>query len=111
TDWLTGHPQAKHILSTSIDDERATGIAKAFVATRRDAYAVGQGCDTVGIDAVKKAPPSTNRYLGCVAFFPDKYPDYVVPIGLDVLEWKPVPHALHIQHKFLNHDTIRRYYP
>jgi ribose transport system substrate-binding protein len=111
TDWLTGHPQAKHILSTSIDDERATGIAKALVATRRDGYAVGQGCDTVGIDAVKSAPPATNRYLGCVAFFPDKYPNYLIPIALDVLAGKPVPQEIHIEHKFLTHDTIRRYYP
>ena len=111
TDWLTGHPQAKHILSTTIDDERSTGVAKAFVATRRDGYAVGQGCDTVGIAAVKSAVASKNRYLGCVAFFPDKYPNYLIPIALDVLQGKPVPQEIHIAHKFLNHATIRKYYP
>jgi ribose transport system substrate-binding protein len=111
TDWLTGHPQATHILSTSIDDERATGIAKALVASRRDGYAVGQGCDTVGINAVKSAATAKNHYLGCVAFFPDKYPDYLVPIALDVLEGKPVPQEIHIAHRFLTHSTIRKYYP
>jgi ribose transport system substrate-binding protein len=111
TDWLTGHPQATHILSTTIDDERSTGVAKAFVATRRDGYAVGQGCDTVGIAAVKSATPSKNRYLGCVAFFPDKYPTYLVPIALDVLQGKPVPQEIHIAHKFLTHATIGKYYP
>jgi ribose transport system substrate-binding protein len=110
TDWLTAHPQAKHILSTTIDDERSTGVAKAFVATRRDGYAVGQGCDTVGIDAVKSAPASKNRYLGCVALFPDKYPTYVMSIALDVLEGKPVPQEVHVAHKFLTNATIRHYY-
>jgi ribose transport system substrate-binding protein len=111
TDWLTAHPQAKHIVSTTIDDERSTGVAKAFLASRRDGYAVGQGCDTVGIDAVKSAAPAKNRYLGCVAFFPDKYPNYLIPIALDVLSGKPVPQEIHIAHKFLTHTTIGRYYP
>jgi ribose transport system substrate-binding protein len=111
TDWLTGHPQAQHIVSTTIDDERSTGVAKALVATRRDGYAVGQGCDTVGIAAVKSATPSKNRYLGCVAFFPDKYPNYVTSIALDVLKGKPVPQEVHIAHKFLNHANIGKYYP
>jgi ribose transport system substrate-binding protein len=110
TDWLTAHPQAKHILSTTIDDERATGIAKAFVASHRDGYAVGPGCDTVGIAAVKEAPAATNRYLGCVAFFPEKYPNYVMSIALDVLQGKPVPQEVHIAHKFLDHNTIGAYY-
>jgi ribose transport system substrate-binding protein len=110
TDWLTAHPQAKHILSTTIDDERSTGVAKAFLATRRDGYAVGQGCDTVGIDAVKSAPAAKNRYLGCVAFFPDKYATYAMSIALDVLQGKPVPQEVHVAHRFLTNATIRRYY-
>lgn len=110
TDWLTAHPQAKHILSTTIDDERATGIAKAFVASHRDGYAVGPGCDTVGIAAVKEAPATKNRYLGCTAFFPEKYPNYVMSIALDVLQGKPVPQEVHIAHKFLDHNTIGSYY-
>jgi ribose transport system substrate-binding protein len=111
TDWLTAHPQAKHVLATSIDDERATGQAKALLASHRNGVAVGQGCDTVGIDTVKAAAVATNAYLGCVAYFPDKYPDYLVPIALDVLSGKAVPQEIHIAHKFLTHGTIRKYYP
>jgi ribose transport system substrate-binding protein len=111
TDWITAHPQAKHVLATSIDDERATGIAKAFVATQTDGVALGPGCDQVGIEAVKSAPTSENKYLGCVAFYPEKYPDYLMSIGLDVLAGKPVPQEVHIVHKFLDHDTIGEAYP
>jgi ribose transport system substrate-binding protein len=111
TDWLTAHPQAKHVLATTIDDERATGQAKALIAARRDGVAVGQGCDTVGIGAVKSAPVSENKYLGCVAFFPDRYPNYLIPIALDVLMGKPVPQEIHIAHTFLTNATIRKYYP
>jgi ribose transport system substrate-binding protein len=111
TDWITAHPQAKHVLATSIDDERATGIAKALVASRTDGVALGPGCDQVGIAAVKSAPTSENKYLGCVAFYPERYPDYLMSIGLDVLAGKPVPQEVHIVHKFLNHDTIGQAYP
>jgi ribose transport system substrate-binding protein len=108
TDWLTAHPQAKHIVATTIDDERATGIAKAFVATRRDAVAVGQGADTVGIAAIKDAPVSKNDYLGTVAFFNNKYALYMMSVALDVLAGKPVPQEVHVQHTFITHDTLSK---
>jgi ribose transport system substrate-binding protein len=108
TDWLTAHPQAKHIVATTIDDERATGIAKAFVATRRDGVAVGQGADTVGIAAVKDAPVSKNDYLGTVAFFNNKYALYMMSIALDVLEGKPVPQEVHLKHVFITHGSVSK---
>lgn len=111
TDWLTAHPQAQHVLSTAIDDERSSGVAKAFVADGRDAMSVGQGCDAVGVEVVKQAPPAENHYLGCVAYFPEKYAEYLVGIGLDVLAGDPVPNEVHLEHKFLTHETIGEYYP
>jgi ribose transport system substrate-binding protein len=110
TDWLTAHPQAKHVLATTIDDERATGQAKALVASHRDGVAVGPGCDTVGIAAVKSANVSKNHYLGCTAYFPEKYASYAMSVALDVLAGKPVPQEVHLQHRFLTNATIGRYY-
>jgi ribose transport system substrate-binding protein len=110
TDWLTAHPEAKHILSGTIDDERTNGMAKAFAATKRDGMAVGQGCDSVGIAVVKMAPASENRFLGCAAYFPEKYGDYLVSIALDVMAGKAVPQEIHMEHTFLDHDTIGTVY-
>jgi len=110
TDWLTAHPEAKHILSGTIDDERANGMAKAFAATKRDGMAVGQGCDSVGIAVVKMAPASENRFLGCAAYYPEKYGDYLVSIALDVMAGKAVPQEIHMEHSFLDHDTIGTVY-
>jgi ribose transport system substrate-binding protein len=110
TDWLTANPQATHILSVTIDDERASGIAKAFVATKRDGMVVGQGCDTVGIAIAKAAPASENRFLGCVAYFPEKYGDYLVSVAVDVMAGKPVPNEVHMEHTFLDNSTIGKYY-
>ena len=111
TDWLTAHPPAAYIAATSIDDARADGIAKALAQSGREGIAVGLGCDTIGIEATKAAPPEESRFLGSVAYYPERYPDYVVSIALDVLEGKPVPQEVHIAHEFLDRDTIGAVYP
>lgn len=111
TDWLTAHPQAKHVLAVSIDDPRASGMAKAFAQSGRDAYAVGMTCDEVGIETVRQAPPEESRFLGCVAFFPEKYPELFVSTAQDVLEGKPVPNEVHVEHEFLTRDNIEEHYP
>jgi ribose transport system substrate-binding protein len=112
TDWLTGHPQATHVLGTSLDDERASGIAKSFAqATETEAFSVGMGCDTVGREVTHQGTPQENHFLGCVAFFPEKYPELLVSTAQDVLEGKPVPSEVHVESKFLDHATIDQYYP
>lgn len=109
--WLTANPQARHVLAVSLDDERASGIAKSFEANDVDGRAVGLGCDTVGVAVVKEAPSSENRYLGCVSFFIERYPDYLMSIALDVLAGRPVPEQVNVPNEFLTHENIGRYYP
>ncbi|HST42504.1 MAG TPA: substrate-binding domain-containing protein [Conexibacter sp.] len=113
TDWLTAHPQAERVLATTLDDERASGIAKAFAAsgTAREARVVGLGCDAVGVEVVKQAPAEQNRYLGCVAFFPDKYAEHLVSLALDVVGGRAVPEEVHVEHELLTHATIAEHYP
>lgn len=111
TDWMTAHPQASHLLGTSLDDERSSGIAKAFVANGATGMVASTGCDAVGIEVLKQATASKNRYLGCAAFFPEKYADYLVGLALDVIAGKPVPNEVHLEHKLLTHDTVGEVYP
>jgi ribose transport system substrate-binding protein len=111
TDWLTANPSASFILGTSIDDARSAGMAKAMAQNGRDGAAVGLGCDEIGVASTKQGDPATTKFLGCVAFFPEKYPDYAMSIGLDVLDGKPVPDEVHIEHKFLDKSTISSVYP
>lgn len=111
TDWLTAHPNATFVLGTSIDDARAAGISKALAQNTRDGAAVGLGCDEIGVAATKEGDPATTRFLGCVAYFPEKYPDYVMSIGLDVLAGTAVPNEVHIAHEFLDTDSVGSVYP
>lgn len=111
TDWLTGHPDAGYVLSTSIDDARADGVAKALTQSGREGYAVGLGCDDIGQASTKASATEANHFLGCVAYYPEKYPDYAISIAADLAEGKPVPQEVHLQHDFLDASTIGSVYP
>jgi ribose transport system substrate-binding protein len=111
TDWLTAHPHAPHVLSVTLGAGRSIGMAKAFQRAENDAYAVGMTCDGAELEVVRQAPPEENRFLGCVAFFPEKYAPLIVSTAQDVLEGKPVPNEVHVKHEFLDHDNVDEYYP
>lgn len=112
TDWLTAHPDpAAYVLSTSIDDARADGVAKALTQSSREGYAVGLGCDDIGQASTKASAETPNHFLGCVAYFPEKYPDYAISIAADIAEGKPVPQEVHLEHVFYDASTIGTVYP
>jgi ribose transport system substrate-binding protein len=110
TDWLTAHPEAGFVLAATIDDARSVGIANALTDSGRDGAAVGIGCDEIGI-APTRTDVSENHFLGCVAYFPEKYPDYAVSLAADILAGDPVPQEVHLAHEFLGIDTIDSVYP
>lgn len=110
TDWLTAHPQAEVVLASSIDDARSDGIARALTQSGREGVAIGIGCDDIGI-AATRIPVDENHFLGCVAYFPERYPDFVISVAADVLEGVPVPQEVHIDHVFLDSETIGDVYP
>jgi ribose transport system substrate-binding protein len=110
TDWLTAHPQAEFVLSATIDDARSDGVARALAQSGREGAAVGIGCDTIGIEATR-IPVEENNFLGCVAYFPEKYPDYAISIAADVLAGEAVPNEVHLAHEYLGQDTIDSVYP
>lgn len=110
TDWLTAHPEAGFVLSTTIDDPRSTGISNALAQSGREGVAVGIGCDEVGV-AATRIPVEENNFLGCVAYFPEKYPDYALSIAADILEGRSVPQEVHLEHVFLGQNEIDDVYP
>ena len=110
TDWLTAHPDAGFVLAGTIDDARSDGVARAITQSGREGAAVGTGCDEIGI-AATRIPVEENHFLGCVAYFPEKYPDLAISVAADVLEGNPVPQEVHIAHVFLDESTIDSEYP
>jgi ribose transport system substrate-binding protein len=110
TDWLTGHPGAGFVLATAIDDPRAFGMSNALAQAGREGVAIGLGCDDVGV-AATRTPVEDNNFLGCVAYYPEKYPDWALSVAADILEGKAVPQEVHLEHVFLSAGSINDVYP
>jgi ribose transport system substrate-binding protein len=68
------------------------------------------GCDTVGVEVMRKETPQESHFLGCPAFFGEKYPELLISTAQDVLEGKPVPNEVHVEHKFVDHETVDQYF-
>ncbi len=113
TDWLTAHPDAKYIVATTINDDRAVGIANAMVQAGRgdptvDGIVIGKNADESGLAAIRRGG---TPFVGSVAFFPDRYGEFLIPLALDILEGKPVPSIVRVPHEVITAENIDKWYP
>jgi ribose transport system substrate-binding protein len=53
--------------------------------------------------------PNT-RLVGSVAFFPERYGPDLIKVSLDILNKKPVPPAVFVDHKLLTPMTVDHFY-
>ena len=112
-DWLTGHPDAKYILACSINDEAGTGFSAACEAAgKTDTCAVvGQGVSEPGMVDLQDRTDEESSFKGSVAYWPEKYGEYMVPIIVDLLEGRPVPPQVWVNHLVIDRSNIEQYYP
>jgi len=113
TDWLTAHPDARYIVSTSINDDRAYGIAQAMTQAGRgdpkvDGIVVGKNAETVALNAIRAGD---SPLVGTVSFFGNRYGDYLVPLAIDVLAGNAVPSIVSVPHEVISKANIDTYYP
>ena len=103
--------EAKHVVAIGINDGVILGTIAAFEAAgrRADLKAVGQNADPSGWPELCKAEPD-NAYYGSTAYFPEKYGDKILPAMLDLLQQKPVPPSIYVDHVFVTRDNIKQYY-
>lgn len=109
SDILPTIPDAEHIVAVTINDGTALGvIAAAEAAGRADQImVVGQGADPSGQEAMLA---ENSRYLGATGYFAENYGSYLIPAMLDLLECRPVPPAIYVDHVFINKDNLCEYY-
>jgi ribose transport system substrate-binding protein len=105
--WLTAHPDARHVLVNTIDDERMQGAINALRQSGRfdDALTIANGCDELGRKQVRSGLEG-----GCVAFFPERYGEWLVPLLQDVLAGNPVPSFTGSGLVVVTKANIGRYY-
>jgi len=101
--------RSRRILVGAINDVSAIGALRAFEeAGRADTCAVmGQNASPEGRAEMRQA---NTRLIGSVAFFPDRYGPDLVKVSLDILNKKPVPPAVFVDHKLVTPATIDHFY-
>jgi ribose transport system substrate-binding protein len=112
TDWLTAHPDAQYVVGCSIDDPRATGMSGALEAAGmvgRSAI-VGQGV-TAEAFAELRRPLAESTFVASVAYTPELYGNYMVPIIVDLIEGNPVPDRVALDHFAIDRDNLAEWYP
>ena len=113
TDWLTANPDAKYIVATSINDDRAFGIASAMAQADRgdptvDGVVIGKNADLIALEAIREG---NSPLVGTVSFFPERYGNFMIPLALDILAGNAVPSINRVPHEVISIDNIDTYYP
>jgi ribose transport system substrate-binding protein len=101
--------RSRRILVGAINDVSAIGALRGFEeAGRGDSCAVmGQNASPEGRAEIRKA---NTRLIGSVAFFPERYGPALVKVSLDILNKRPVPPAVFVDHKLVTQMTIDHFY-
>jgi ribose transport system substrate-binding protein len=110
TDVLSKIPKAKTIAMTSINEETMSGCLAAIqTAGRWDPaswFIITMGCDDVGKQQIRDG-----LIDGAVAFFPEKYGEYLVPASVALMNGQVVPPFLYVENVIITKDNIDQYYP
>jgi ribose transport system substrate-binding protein len=103
----TGHTR---FLLSGINDASVLGALRAFEEAGRTAScaAMGQNASPEARDELRT---KGTRLIGSVAFFPEKYGEGVMKLALDILNKRPVPPAVFVQHKLVTPQTVDQLYP
>jgi ribose transport system substrate-binding protein len=106
--WFTGHPNFKHVMINTIDDERMQGAINALNQVRRfkDALTIASGADGLGQQQIKAGLEGAS-----IAYFPERYGEWLVPILEDVMAGNPVPSFTGSKLIVITKANIKQYYP
>ncbi|GAB4542882.1 MAG: sugar ABC transporter substrate-binding protein [Anaerolineae bacterium] len=110
SDVLPSIPDAKHIVGTAINDGTALGIIAALEAAGRkdQGIVIGQNADPSAREEMVK---EGSIYLGSTAYFPEKYGDYLIPAIIDLLECRPLPPSIYVDHVLVTAENACELYP
>ena len=52
-----------------------------------------------------------SRFLGSVAYFPERYGEALVPLAIEIIQGKDIPPAVFVKHQLVAPDNLNRIYP
>jgi ribose transport system substrate-binding protein len=101
---------AKRVLVGAMNDPSALGALRAFQEAGRaeNCAVMGQNASPEGRAELRL--PKT-RFVGSVAYFPERYGADLIRVSIEILSHRPVPPAVFVEHKLITPDSIDHYYP
>lgn len=110
TDFLTAHPEAEHIVMTSVNDQAALGMLSAVETSNRsdDVVIVSHGADEPALTNLRK---EGNCWIGSTAYLPEKYGDVIFEMIEKLNAGEELPHETFTDTVFISKENIDEYYP
>lgn len=110
SDTLPAIDEDARIVAITINDGTGLGTIAAVEAAGRadNLMVVGQNADPSGQEEMIKEDSS---YLGATAYFPENYGAQLLPEVINVLECRPIPPSIFVEHVFISADNLCDYYP
>jgi ribose transport system substrate-binding protein len=91
---------------TANNDQSVIGMLRAIEAAGRGADAIGVGMGADENETMTQLP----NMVGSVAFFPERYGNWLVPMMLQRLGGETLPDAVLIKHFVVNKTNVCNYY-
>jgi ribose transport system substrate-binding protein len=97
--------RSERVLVGAANDPSALGALSAFQEAGRvnQCAVVGQNCEP---EARAELRQGRDRFLGSVAYFPEKYGEPLIRLALDILAHKPTPPAIFMKHQMITAENV-----
>jgi ribose transport system substrate-binding protein len=107
---LATYPNAKKLAITSLNEETMSGVLVSLQSQGRwnseDIIIITLGVDNLGKLQICKGLSSAG-----VAFFPERYGEYLIPAACAILKGAPVPSHMYVENTIITRDNIDQFYP
>jgi ribose transport system substrate-binding protein len=101
---------SRRVIVGAINDTSALGALRAFQEAGRSECCVVMGQNASPEGRVELREPRT-RFIGSVAYFPERYGDELIRVGLEILNHRPVPPAVFVKHQLITPENVDHFYP
>jgi ribose transport system substrate-binding protein len=102
--------KAGRVLVGAVNDTTAMAALQAFreVGLEKECAIAGQDGGALAREEMRR---QLSRLVCSVAYFPETYGVRIIQLALDILNRRPVPPAIFIQHELLTSENVDKIYP
>jgi ribose transport system substrate-binding protein len=106
---LRENPRRRTVVA-GLNDPSSLGALRAFEEAGRTNLCVVAGQNAIP-EACDELRRPGSRFIGSVAYFPEKYGDELVPLAISLASGKAAPPAVYIKHVLVTAKNVNQVYP